>query len=232
MAKQDQDPPEVLEDYEEYSVVTAETMWSFDDPGYDLTVEEQLFCRSYIIDRNPVAALRRLNYAGDSPALRRIANKFLAKVEVKDCVDTLAARMMAKLDVTAEKVQRKIASAAFFDPREVLRFDGHRMQVLDSKFWSEEQAAAIQSVKLGKDGVELKFYDRLRATEMLSKQLGTLPEESSEAAAARIAAQSVVDKLVGMIRRSYGDDNGPDEKVPNLLEDSSQNDVQPKPRPH
>lgn len=204
MAKNDQDPPDVLEDYEEYSVVTAETLWSFDDPGYDLTVEEQLFCRSYIIDRNPVAALRRLNYAGDAPALRRIANKFLAKIEVKECVETLAARMMAKLDVTAEKVQRKIASAAFFDPRDVMRFDGHRMQVLDSKFWSEEQAAAIQSVKLGKDGVELKFYDRLRATEMLSKQLGTLPEEDP-LSAARAMGDQVVKKLFEVFDRTVPD---------------------------
>lgn len=205
MTKEKLDPPDVLEDYEEHSVVTAETIWSFDDPGHDLTVEEQLFCRSYIIDRNPVAALRRLNYAGDSSKLKRIANQFLARTEVKDCVETLASRMMEKLDITAEKVQRKIASAAFFDPRSVLRFDGNRLQILDSKFWSEEQAAAIQSVKLGKDGVELKFYDRLRASEMLSKQLGTLPEEDP-LAAARAMGDAAVKKLFEMFDRTVPDD--------------------------
>lgn len=207
MAKEDLDPPDVLEDYEEYAVATAETLWSFDDPGYDLTVEEQLFCRSYIIDRNPVAALRRLNYAGDSPKLKRMANQFLARTEVKDCIETLAARMMAKLDITAEKVQRKIAAAVFFDPRDVLRFDGHRLQVLDSKFWSEEQAAAIQSVKLGKDGVELKFYDRLRASEMLSKQLGTLPEDDP-LSAARAMGDQVVKKLFEVFDRTVPDTPG------------------------
>lgn len=212
MNKDDVSPPDILDDYEEHAVVTAETIWSFDDPGYDLTVEEQLFCRSYIIDRNPIAALRRLNYAGDAPKLRRIANQFLARTEVKDCVDTLASRMMAKLDVTAEKVQRKIAAAAFFDPREVMRFDGHRMQVMDSKFWSEDQMAAVQSVKLGKDGVELKFYDRLRATEMLSKQLGTLPEEDP-LAAAKAMGEQVVKKLFEVFDRTVPDDPEPPEPV-------------------
>jgi len=214
MKKDEVLPPDVLEDYEEHSVVTADSIWSFSDPGYNLSVEEQLFCRSYIIDRNPVAALRRLNYSGDAAKLKRTAAKFLLRIEVQECVENLAARMMQKLDVTAERVQRKIAAAAFFDPRDVLRFDGERLQVLDSKFWSEEQAAAIQSIKLGKEGVELKFYDRLRATEMLSKQLGTLPEEDP-LSAARAMGDQVVKKLFEVFDRTVPD--APKEVPPERL---------------
>lgn len=188
-------------DDEDHSVVTAETIWSFDDPGFDLTVEEQLFCRSYIIDRNPVAALNRLNYAGDNAKLKAIAKKFLSRVEVAECVETLAKRMMEKLDVTAERVQRKIAAAAFFDLREVMQFDSRSVNVIDSKFWTEEQAAAIQSVKVGKEGIEIKLYDRLRAAEMLSKQLGTLPEDDP-LAAARAMGDEVVKKLFEVFDRT------------------------------
>ena len=187
-----------------YGEDQAATIWRYEDTGHDLSIEEQLFCRSYIIDRNPVATLRRLNYAGDNPTLKRRAEKFLANSEVQACVETLAKRLMERLDITAEQVQRRIASVAFFDPRSVMSFDQFGVQVLHSRFWTEEQARNIQSIKQGPNGVEIKFYDSLRASEMLAKQLGVQPEEGIEAAAAasKAAAEAVVNKIFDVFERT------------------------------
>lgn len=183
---------------EEYRTAKAHDIWSYDDTGFDLSLEEQLFVRSYIVDRNPVAALRRLGYNYEIARLKTIAAQMLNKAEVKGAVEHLAKRMMDALEITAERVQRRIAAVAFFDPRKVVHFDNLGVDVLNSRFWSEEQAQAIQSVKMGQTGIEIKFYDGLRAAEMLAKQLQLQPEDGAQASAeqARANADAVINKIV------------------------------------
>lgn len=193
---------EALEDYDGYVQAQAQDIWQYDELPFALSLEEQLFVRSYIIDRNPVAAMRRLGHRGtDSKVLKARALKYLDKVDVQSAVDFLAKRMMEKLDITAEKVQRQIAAVAFFDPREVMTFDKYGISLLHSRYWTPEQAAAIKSIKQGQNGIELVMYDRLRANEMLAKQLGVQPEETESAQAARLAADETMDRIANILGR-------------------------------
>lgn len=204
-AEQQEQLGEALADYDTYVKARAAEIWAYDDTGHDLSLEEQLFVRSYIIDRNPVAAMRRLgHHAEDSKVLKRRADRYLSKPEVASCVETLAKRLMEKLEITAERVQRQMAAIAFFDPREVMTFDGYGVNLLHSRFWSPEQAAAIQSIKMGQNGVEIKLYDRLRASELLAKQLGVQPDDdaASRAEAARVGAEQVIHDILSYYDRT------------------------------
>lgn len=198
------DPPSAYE----LQVVPAEAIWQCSDTGHNLTLDQHLFVRSYIIDRNPVAALKRLHHDGDVTRLKRIADKYLAETEVQDAIAELARRLMAKLEITAEHINRRLASVAFFDLREVVQFDHNGMTMLNSRLWSEDQIAAVQSVEMGKEGIKLKLYDGLRATEMLAKQLSMLPNETAEAAAAasKAAAEAVMDRIMDVFERRVPDD--------------------------
>lgn len=200
---------------EEYQVVRAGDIWGHDDTGFDLTFEEQLFVRSYMIDRNSIAALRRLGYGDGTLQLKKKAEKYLANTSVMGAIEVLGKRMMEKLDITAEAIQKRLAAVAFFDIREVTQFDHHGVRLLHSRFWTKEQAMAIQSVKAGTTGIDIKFYDGLKATEMLAKQLGLQPDETPEAlaSAARAAGEAVVEKLW-----SYFDKMVPDDDVPVTVE--------------
>lgn len=204
----DQEPP-VLEDVdfsaqfskvEGYRIARAQQIFAYDDTGFDLTVEEQLFVRSYMIDRNEIAALRRLNYTENLPRLKNIAKRMLSNTEVQGAIEFLARRMMEQLEITAEKVQRRIAEVAFFDPRSVMSFDEAGVNFINSRFWTEAQARNIQSVKQGKDGIEVKFYDGLKAAEMLAKQLQLQPsdDQASVDAAAKAGANEVFDKILDL----------------------------------
>lgn len=206
-------------DVEEFRVARAAQIWSYSDTGHDLTIEEQLFVRSYIIDRQEIAALKRINYPHDLPTLKRIAKAFLANPEVQGAIEFLAKRMMEQLDITAERVQRRIAATAFFDPRQVVQFDEAGVAMLNSRYWTEEQAQNIQSVKMGQHGLELKFYDSLKAAEMLAKQLQLQPEEdtAAAAAAAKAGAEAVFDKIMDLFDKTVE----PDEKIPEITYDDA-----------
>jgi phage terminase small subunit len=193
---------EALEDYDGYVQAQAQDIWQYDELPFILSLEEQLFVRSFVIDRNHVAAMRRLGHRGeDSVVLKRRAQKYLDKADVQNAVDFLAKRMMEKLDITAEKVQRQIAAVAFFDPREVMQFDKYGVTLLHSRYWTAEQAAAIKTIKQGQNGVEIVLYDRLKANEMLAKQLGVQPDESDSAQSARLAADETMDRIANILGR-------------------------------
>lgn len=196
---------EALLDYDGFVQAQAQEVWSFDELPFDLGLEDQLFVRSYIIDRNPVACMRRLGHRAEDPKrLKARAQRHLAKVEVQEAIDYLAKRMMEKLDVTAEKVQRRIAAVAFFDPRQVMSFDKYGVQLLHSRFWTEEQMQAVKKIKMGQNGIEIEMYDGLRAAEMLGKQLGTLPDDDS-AEATKAGAEAVMAKIGQIVDRLIPD---------------------------
>lgn len=189
---------------EGYVCGTTRDIWRHDDTGHMLTVEESLFCRSYIVDRNPIAAMKRLNYSGENEVLRRRAERMLSNPEVQSCIEVLAERMMERLEITADRVQQAIAAVAFFDPREVVTFDGTAMNIKDSKFWTQDQIRALKGLKQTQFGVEIQFHDRLRAAEMLSKQLGVQPEDdaASTLAAMKAGADAVLDSVMKVFDRT------------------------------
>lgn len=194
---------EILEEYNAVQVGMAADIWSHDILPFALTLEEQLFVRSYIIDRNEVSALRRLGHDLDLPRLKSRAKKMLTNIEVQQAIEFLAKRLMSRLAVTAENVQRKIAEIAFFDPRQVVLWDKHGPVILHSKFWSEADAASIQSIKAGQYGVEVKFYDRQKALGMLATQLRLSPEENDSITNARIAADETMNRIADIFGRLH-----------------------------
>lgn len=189
---------------EEYQRARAERIWSYDDTGHTLTIEQALFCRSYIIDRNPVAALRRLNYGGTAEALKRQAHIYLDDPEVKACIEVLAKNMMERLEITADNINARLAAVAFFDPRSVMEFDHHGVKVKHSRYWTRDEAFNIQSIKVGLNGVELKLHDGVRAAEMLGKNIGSLKDDSEEARAlaTKAAAETVIGTIVDIFRKT------------------------------
>jgi hypothetical protein len=120
----------------------------------------------------------------------------------------LAKELMDRLAITAENVNRRLAAVAFFDPRSIASFDHNGLALKHSKFWSLDEAWAIAGIKEGKDGVELKLHDGVRAAEMLGKQLGSIKDESEEtrALASKAAAEAVVDTIVDIfIKQQAGE---------------------------
>lgn len=199
-------PPEddVTSDFvtpEEYQVAQATQIWSNDDTGHDLTVEEQLFCRSFIVDRNPIAAMRRLNYVFPPKQLEKMAQRHLSNPEVQGCIEVLAKRMMDNLQITADRVNEQIGAIAFADLRGVMRFDHTGVTLLHSKFWTKEQIAALQSVEMGQNGIKLKMYNRMEALKLLAQQLNIVDDEKQEQrrlaeAGAEAALRKIMDVAV------------------------------------
>lgn len=182
----------------------AQEIWSFDDLGFELTIEEQLFVRSYMIDRNEIAALRRLGYVDhDRGQLKRIAHRFLRSVVVQDAIAECAKRMMDRLEITADRVNQHIACIAFTDVHDVVQFTDTGARILPSHLWPAHARVSLKSVKNGQFGVNLEFHDKHKALDFLAKQTGLDSSEKDAALAqAEAAAQIAVGKILDVVGRA------------------------------
>lgn len=182
----------------------AQEIWSFDDLGFNLTIEEQLFVRSYMIDRNEIAALRRLGYVEQSrEQVKRIAHRFLRVPEVQDAIAECAKRMMDRLEITADRVNQHIAAVAFTDVHDVVQFTDLGARILPSHLWPKHARIALKSVKNGQFGVNIEFHDKHKALDFLAKQTGLDSSEKDAALAqAESAAQIAVGKILDVVGRA------------------------------
>lgn len=163
-----------------------------------LTAKQQRFCDEYLIDLNATQAAIRAGYS------ERTANeqgaRLLAKVSVQQYIEKRKADRVERTEITQDMVLRELAIIAFSNAADYASIvekdamvevngvtvpledaDGNPIKyrtvepVLTSDL-TEEQKKALAVIKKGRDGFEVKPYDKVRALELLGKHLGMWTE--------------------------------------------------------
>ncbi len=139
-----------------------------------LNNKQARFVEELTIDWNQAQAAIR---AGYSPATARtIASELMQMPHIKAEVDRVRAELSRRTGVTAERLIDELAKIAFVNATDVLDMDDATVQGGANR----EDTAAIASVKVKRiptqDGAieerEVKLHDKIRAIELLGKNLG------------------------------------------------------------
>lgn len=95
-------------------------------------------------------------------------------LEREDVAAYIAARrrQMAKRAVTPERVLLELAAIGFADATDYAQIVGGRVVVTDTGRLSAAARRAIAGIKEGRDGVEVKLADKVKALELMGKNLG------------------------------------------------------------
>lgn len=80
--------------------------------------------------------------------------------------------MLEKNELTAEDILYQLRAIATADVTRTVKIENSQLTVADTDTLPEEVRAAICSVEKSTGGVKVKFYDKLRALELLGKALG------------------------------------------------------------
>ena len=74
---------------------------------------------------------------------------------------------------------QELAHVAFANTTDFVKLSGGRVFLTDTDDLSRDQTAALSTIKEGRDGVEVRLHDKIRALELLGKHLGIFekPEE-------------------------------------------------------
>lgn len=158
----------------------------------DLSLKEEIFCREFIAHPNGTKAAVAAGYAGKSAAVT--ASKLLRKPKIAAEIAKLREKLLAKHEITIEKVLQALADVAFYDPRKffeqgvLIRGDGTKEFTERLKLVSELDDVTVKALKgcdveklfkhFGKGQAEesgtitkIRFADRLEALELLGRHL-------------------------------------------------------------
>ena len=145
-----------------------------------MNAKQERFCDEYMIDLNATQAAIRAGYSPKSAGTD--GGRLLRNAQIRARIDHLLAERGRRTGVNADRVVRELARVAFLDPTQLIDID--RATVHDDA--SEDDRAVIASVKVKTmpgeygDGIEreIKFADKLKALDMLSKHLGMYEKDN------------------------------------------------------
>lgn len=164
-----------------------------------LTAKQQRFCDEYLIDLNATQAAIRAGYS------KKTANeqgaRLLANVSIQKYIETRKKDRKKRIEITQDRVVEELSYIAFakasdyakvIEKDAMVEVEGNMIPVLDEdgnpvKYrtvepiltdeLTEEQKRAIATIKRGRDGFEIKPYDKVRALELLGKHLGMFTDK-------------------------------------------------------
>lgn len=165
-----------------------------------LTAKQQRFCDEYLVDLNATQAAIRAGYS-EKTACEQGA-RLLANVKVQKYIQKRKNDRVERTEITQDMVLLELANIAFSNAADyaaVVEKDatiqcenGSVMPLYDTEGnpvkyrtvepvltadLTESQKRALSVIKKGRDGFEIKPYDKIRALELLGKHLGMFADK-------------------------------------------------------
>lgn len=140
----------------------------------ELRPKQQRFIEEYLVDLNGKQAAIRAGYAAGSAHVT--ASRLLNRPSVRASV---ASTIGDRFGVTRWTIVEELAAIAFHNIAEYMDWSDGSVTVVPSLMLTETQLKAVASARLTGSGcTELKFHDKLKALELLSRALGyVVPED-------------------------------------------------------
>ncbi len=136
-----------------------------------LSEKQKRFVQEYLVDLNATAAAKRAGYK-DPNIGRQLITKNNVSAEIQKAMEKRSTRT----EITQDRVLQELAAIGFAKGTDYAQVVSGLVLVNDTDQLTEQQKAAIVSIKQTKEGVEVKLASKERALELLAKHLGLLAE--------------------------------------------------------
>ncbi len=149
--------------------------------GAGLTEKQRRFCDEYLVDLNATRA-----YMAAYPSTKKeetasvCAAKLLRNAKVKMHLQKRMKDRQERTEIRQDDVLRELASIAFLDITDIVSVREGKVFIADTDELPPDKRKMISGIKEGQYGLEIKFYDRLKALEMLCKHLGLFDQKKDE----------------------------------------------------
>lgn len=160
----------------------------------NLTAKQQRFCDEYLVDLNATQAAIRAGYSEKRASEQ--AYQLLQKTTVQEYIQKRQRDRIARTEITQDFVLNELMAIASVNATDYARIveknataevEGQLIQLYDAngnpavyrtvepvltEELTETQKKALAVIKRGRDGFEIKPYDKVRVLELLGKHLG------------------------------------------------------------
>jgi phage terminase small subunit len=165
----------------------------------ELTEKQKRFCDEYLKDLNATQAAIRAGYSPKTA--EQTASRLLRNVKVQEYISKRQKDRLKRTEIEQDSIVRELALIAFSDISDYVRVvekplifekEGHMVQVRNpdgtpavyktveptlTDNLTSEQTRALSIIKKGRDGFDIKPYDKVRALELLGKHLGMFQDK-------------------------------------------------------
>lgn len=166
-----------------------------------MTPKQEKFCQKYLELGNASEAYRQV-YSCRRMKEKQVweeASKLLKNPKVTQRIKGLQEEMRKRSDVTKEEVLRMLRGIMYADIRQFLTIKEGSVQWKDSTEWTDEMAMQVESVKQGKDGLELRLNSRTWSIQRICKMLGFDAPQEIKIDACKPMTMDEAKKIVGEI---------------------------------
>lgn len=129
-----------------------------------MDLRHERFVAEYLIDGIASRAAERAGFAS--------ASGLMANPEIRATIKSARTRMMARMEITRERVLLELARIAFADTTHVVRVVDGRVVIDDTDLCPETVTAAIAELRETKDGPAVKFHSKTQALALLCEHFG------------------------------------------------------------
>lgn len=151
----------------------------------------EIFAREIAKGASQREAYRAAGYEGDERSLDANAARLIADDRVAIRVQEIQANAAKRAEITIERTLLELAKVGYADIRKAVSWgaaiavddgDGgekisNGVAMLDSAEIDADTAAAISEVAQTRDGIRVKFHDKLSALEKIGKHLGMFTDK-------------------------------------------------------
>lgn len=135
--------------------------------------KQDLFVKEYLKDLNGTQAYMRAGYKFKSENVAAAsAAKILRNPKIQEKIQKAMKEREKRTEITQDKVLKEIANLAFTDRTGIVNLNNNRLIIKNFDELTPEQKACISGVKETKHGIEVTFYNKEKALEMLGRHLG------------------------------------------------------------
>ena len=132
---------------------------------------QETFISEYLIDFNATRAAIAAGYSSKTAAVQ--GARLLTNANVKAEIEKRQSELSASLNITKEKIVSELALLGFSSLADIFDIESLKAGEIKIKDSIEtENLKAISSLKVGKSGLSIKAYDKIRALELLGRHLG------------------------------------------------------------
>lgn len=167
-----------------------------------LTPKQMRFCDEYLADANMNATQAAIRAGYAQKRASEQAYQLLQKTTVQEYIEKRKADRVARTEITQDKVLRELAIIAFSNAADyakvverdavIMKEDGEEITLLDedgnpvkvqtveytlTDNLTDDQKKAIAQIRKGRDGIEVRLYDKLQALVQIGKHIGMFKDK-------------------------------------------------------
>lgn len=149
-------------------------IWLILRKDHETISKQENFCNYYIECGNASEAYRRAYSCSNmkDESINRKSIELLNNGKITARVKELQEELKKKSDITKEEVLNMLKSFMYADIRNFLTIKNGNVIFKDSEDWTDEMAMQVESVKQGKEGIEIKLNGRTWTIQRICKMLG------------------------------------------------------------